>query len=43
MEDCEAAKPYLREAQKLGVAKAEEVLKEISKNRNLYRKSDRNN
>ena len=43
MEDCEAAKPYLREAQKLGVTKAEEVLKEISKNRNLYRKSDRNN
>ncbi len=43
MEDFEAAKPYLMEAQKLGVAKAEEVLKEISKNRNVYRMSDRNN
>ena len=43
MEDFEAAKPYLMEAQKLGVAKAEEVLVEISKNRNVYRMSDRNN
>lgn len=43
MEDYEAAKPYFMEAQKLGVAKAEEVLKEISKNRNVYRMSDRNN
>lgn len=40
MEDCEAAKPYLIEAKKLGVAQAEEVLKEISKNRNLYQMSD---
>ena len=40
MEDCEAAKPYLIEAKKLGVAQAEEVLKEIAKNRNLYQMSD---
>lgn len=33
MEDYEAAKPYLIEAQKLGISKAEEVLAEISKNR----------
>jgi hypothetical protein len=43
MEDCEAAKPYFIEAKKLGVAKAEEALAEISKNRNIYRMSDRNN
>lgn len=43
MEDCEAAKPYLMEAQKLGITQAEEVLREISKNRNLYRMSDKNN
>ena len=43
MEDFEGAKPYLMEAQKLGIAKAEEVLAEIAKNRNLYRMSDRNN
>lgn len=42
MEDCEAAKPYLMEAKKLGVEKAEEVLTEISKNRNIYRMSDNN-
>ena len=43
MEDFEGAKPYLMESQKLGIAKAEEVLTEIAKNRNLYRMSDRNN
>lgn len=43
MEDYDAAKPYLMEAQKLGIAKSEEVLKEIAKNRNVYRMSDRNN
>ena len=42
-EDYDAAKHYLKEAQKLGVSKAENVLKEISKNRNIYRKSDKNN
>ena len=42
MEDCEAAKPYLMEAQKLGITQAKEVLREISKNRNIYRMSDRN-
>jgi hypothetical protein len=41
MDNSEAAKPYLIEAQKLGVAKAEEVLTEIAKNRNIYRMSDR--
>lgn len=41
MDNPEAAKPYLIEAQKLGVAKAEEVLTEIAKNRNIYRMSDR--
>lgn len=43
MEDCEAAKPYLMEAQKLGITQTKEVLREISKNRNLYRMSDKNN
>ena len=43
MEDCEAAKPYLMEAQKLGITQAKEVLREIAKNRNIYRMSDRNN
>ena len=43
MEDFESAKPYLLEARKLGIAKAEEVLTEIAKNRNLYRMSDKNN
>ena len=37
MDDCNAAKPYLEEARKLGIAKAEEVLAEISINRNVYR------
>lgn len=41
MDNPEAAKPYLIEAQKLGVEKAEEVLTEIAKNRNIYRMSDR--
>ncbi|MBO7264510.1 MAG: DUF3868 domain-containing protein [Alistipes sp.] len=43
MENCEGAKPYLLEAQKLGITKAEEVMTEISKNRNIYRMSDNNN
>ena len=43
MENNEAAKPHLMEAQRLGITQAEEVLTEISKNRNLYRMSDRNN
>ena len=43
MEDYESAKPYLIEAKKFGVAKAENVLKAISKSRNIYRMSDRNN
>ena len=43
MDNPEAAKPYLIEAQKLGVEKAEEVLTEIVKNRNIYRMSDREN
>lgn len=43
MEDYDAAKPYLMEAQKLGIAKSEEVLKEIAKNRNIYRMSDKKN
>jgi hypothetical protein len=37
MEDNEAAKPYLMEARKLGIAQAEEVLKEISVNRYVYK------
>lgn len=40
MENLEAAKPFLTEAAKLGITKAEEVLKEISKNRNIYRMTD---
>jgi tetratricopeptide (TPR) repeat protein len=43
MEDYDAAKPYLMEAQKLGIAKSEEVLKEIAKNRIIYRMSDKKN
>lgn len=43
MDNNDAAKPYLIEAQKLGIAKAEEVLKEIAKNRNIYRMSDKKN
>ena len=42
MDNIEAAKPYLDEAKKLGIAKAEEVLAEIAKNRNIYRMSDKN-
>ena len=42
MDNPEAAKPHLIEAQNLGVAEAEEVLREIAKNRNIYRMSDRN-
>lgn len=41
MDNNDAAKPYLIEAQNLGVAEAEEVLREIAKNRNIYRMSDR--
>ena len=41
MDNPEAAKPHLIEAQNLGVAEAEEVLSEIAKNRNIYRMSDR--
>jgi tetratricopeptide (TPR) repeat protein len=37
MEDNDAAKPYLIEARKLGIAKADEVLKEISINRYVYK------
>ena len=37
MEDNDAAKPYLIEARKLGVLQADEVLKEISVNRNVYK------
>ena len=42
MDNNEAAKPYLDEAKKLGVAKADEALTEIAKNRNIYRMSDKN-
>ena len=41
MEENEKAKPYLEEAQRLGIAKAEEVLVEIAKDRNVYRMSDK--
>ena len=41
MDNNEAAKPYLDEAKELGIAKAEEVLTEIAKNRNIYRMSDK--
>lgn len=37
MEDKDAAKPYLIEARKLGIPQAEDVLKEISVNRNIYK------
>ena len=41
MENNEAAKPYLDKAKELGITKAEEVLTEIAKNRNIYRMSDK--
>ena len=41
MDNIEAAKPYLDEAKRLGIAKAEEVLVEIAKNRNVYKMSDK--
>lgn len=37
MEDNDAARPYLIEAKKLGIPQAEDVLKEISVNRNIYK------
>ena len=37
MDNSNAAKPYLEEAQRLGVSQAGEVLKEISVNRNIYK------
>ena len=37
MEDNDAARPYLEEARKLGIPQAETVLKEISKNRMVYK------
>ena len=37
MEDYDAAKPYLKEAHKLGISQAEIVTKEISINRNIYK------
>lgn len=37
MEDNDSAKPYLIEARKLGISKADEVLKEISINRYVYK------
>lgn len=40
MEDNDAAKPYLVEARKLGISQAEEVLKEISVNRYVYKKTN---
>lgn len=40
MEDNDAAKPYLVEARKLGISQAEEVLKEISVNRYVYKKKN---
>ena len=41
-EDYNAAKHYLTEALELGVSKARTVLSEISKNRNVYRMSNKN-
>lgn len=40
MDDCNSARPYLEEARKLGISQAEEVLAEISINRNVYRMND---
>ena len=37
MEDNDAARPYLMEARKLGIPQADEILKEISINRNIYK------
>ncbi|MBQ5640100.1 MAG: hypothetical protein IIV12_04270, partial [Bacteroidales bacterium] len=37
MDNSNAAKPYLEQAQRLGVSQAGEVLKEISVNRNIYK------
>jgi hypothetical protein len=42
MENKEAAKKYFEEALKLGVAQAEEALREISINRNIYTKTTNN-
>ncbi len=43
MEDNDAARPYLEEARKLGIPQAETVLKEISKNRMVYKMTNNNN
>ena len=37
MEDYNAAKPYLKQAHKLGILQADSVAEEISKNRNIYK------
>lgn len=42
MEDFDAARPYLQEARKQGVSQAEEVLNEISINRNVYKMKNNN-
>lgn len=42
MDDPDAAKPHLIEARKLGVAQADIALKEIAKNRNIYKMADNN-
>ena len=41
MDNNEAAKPYFDEAKRLGIDKAEEVLTELAKNRNIYKMSDK--
>ncbi len=40
MEDIDAAKPYLQHASKLGIPQADVVLKEISIDRNIYKKGN---
>lgn len=39
MEDYETAKPYLEQARKYGISQAETTLKEIARNRMIYRKT----
>ena len=42
MEDNDAARPHLEAARKLGISQADTVLKEISKNRNVYKMTNNN-
>ncbi len=42
MDNSSEARPYFEEAQRLGIAQADEALSEIAKNRNIYRMTNNN-